>query len=60
MLYACAQLAEDIVSAISVENSRIDRSALESELETQDRQASNFYGGADLSHDAVVAATSKD
>ena len=37
-----------------------DLSALESELETQDRQASNFYGGADLSHDAVVAATSKD
>ena len=54
------QFAEKIIAAISLENSKINASKLESELETQDRQASNFYGGADLSHDAVVAATSSD
>ncbi|KAM5536987.1 hypothetical protein V8D89_009316 [Ganoderma adspersum] len=47
-------------NAISVVNSRIDQNALESGLETQDHQASNFYGGADLSHDAAVAPTSED
>ena len=49
-----------IFSEISLENSKIDLNRLESELEEQDRQASNFYGGADLSHDAVIAATSND
>ncbi|KAM5536990.1 hypothetical protein V8D89_009319 [Ganoderma adspersum] len=54
------QFAEKIITAISVENSSIDVGKLESDLEAQDRTASNFYGGADLSHDAVVAETSKD
>ncbi|KAM5536989.1 hypothetical protein V8D89_009318 [Ganoderma adspersum] len=58
--HIAAVLAAKIVSAISTENSKIDLDKLESDLEAQDRQASNFYGGADLSHDAVVAETSKD
>ena len=54
------QFAGKIIAAISVENSKIDVGKLESDLEAQDRRAPNFYGGADLSHDAVVAETSKD
>ncbi|KAI1781863.1 hypothetical protein LXA43DRAFT_1069641 [Ganoderma leucocontextum] len=38
----------------------IDLNELETDLETQDRQLGGFYGGADLSHDAVVSATSKN
>ncbi|PIL25615.1 hypothetical protein GSI_11364 [Ganoderma sinense ZZ0214-1] len=53
------QYAAKIIAEISADNSKIDVGALESELEVQDRKASNFYGGADLSHDAVVAETSK-
>ena len=58
-LSSVLQFAEKMVSDISAKNSRIDLNELESELEVQDRSASNFYGGADLSHDAVVAETSK-
>ena len=49
-----------IILDIGLENSKVDLNRLETELEAQDRQASNFYSGADLSHDAVVAATSND
>ncbi|PIL25614.1 hypothetical protein GSI_11363 [Ganoderma sinense ZZ0214-1] len=55
-----ASLAKKMVSDISDKNSKIDLNQLESDLEAQDRQARNFYGGADLSHDAVIAGTSKD
>ena len=48
-----------MISDISAKNSKIDLHALEAELEAQDRSASDFYGGADLSLEAVVAETSK-
>ncbi|KAI1791439.1 hypothetical protein LXA43DRAFT_1140910 [Ganoderma leucocontextum] len=54
------QLANAIIFRIILENNEIDLNKLETELETQDRQSSSFYGGADLSHDAVVAATSNN
>ena len=54
-----SQLADRITESIRLENKEIDPDKIETELETQDRVAIMFYGGADLSHDAVVVATSK-
>ena len=53
------QYADMIIEDIRLENKEIDPDKIETDLEKEDRLSILFYGGADLSHDAVVAATSK-
>ena len=48
-----------IVSRIAEENTAIDLSRLESDLEAQDRTSDLFYGGNDLTHGEVVSSASK-
>ena len=47
------------MKSITEENDAIDLDELETDLETQDRTSSLFYGDDDLSHDEVVATASK-
>ena len=53
------QIAKKLIKSITDENDTIDLDQLETDLETQDRTSSLFYGGDDLSHADVVATASK-
>ena len=53
------QYEDMIIEDIRLENKEINPDKIETDLEKEDRLSILFYGGADLSHDAVVAATSK-
>ena len=49
------QLSKKIIKNITKDNSDIDWSSLETELETQDKSAGNYYySHDDLPHDEVV------
>ena len=53
------QIANKLIKSITDENDAIDLNQLETDLETQDRTSSLFYGDDDLSHDEVVAVASE-
>ena len=53
------QIANKLIKSITDENDAIDLDQLETDLETQDRTSSLFYGDDDLSHDEVVAVASE-
>ncbi|KAF9224618.1 hypothetical protein BS17DRAFT_780165 [Gyrodon lividus] len=51
---AAKVLSDLIVNNIIAENTKIDWTSLEKELETQDKASPSYYGGADLSTEEVV------
>ena len=53
------QISQRIIEDITEENKQIDLSALERDLETQDRTSDLFYGDDDLAYLDVIAAASK-
>ena len=57
-LFLGGQIANKLIKSITDENDAIDLDQLETDLETQDRTSSLFYGDDDLSHDEVVATAS--
>ena len=57
-LFFGGQIANKLIKSIMDENDAIDLDQLETDLETQDRTSSLFYGDDDLSHDEVVATAS--
>jgi hypothetical protein len=50
------QLHNKLIDNISSDNSLIDWKQLEKELEKQDKQSASYYGGDDLSFEAVLKA----
>lgn len=48
------QLSDMIIGNITTDHSKIDWTALEQELETEDKSSPLYYGGADLSTQEVV------
>ena len=58
-LFLGGQIANKLIKSITDENDAIDLDQLETDLETQDRTSSLFYGDDDLSHDEVVAVASE-
>jgi hypothetical protein len=47
---------DKLIKNISSDNSAIDWRQLEKDLERQDKQDSNYYGGNDLGFEAVLKA----